>query len=507
MEIFDQIIAGFGVALTLENIYWVVLGSLLGTIVGILPGLGSPAAIAMLLPLTFELDVSSALIMLAGIYYGASMSGSITSIVLNIPGTPSNVVSCFDGYPMTLQGRAGPALFAQAIASFVAGSICILIITFFSPPLASLALEINSPDYAMLLLLALTAAATLATGPFLISLAMLALGLFLGTIGIDLTTGEDRYTFGIIQLTDGLNFVVVSVGLFAIGQVIAELAANTRKDMKVATKFKELLVSLVPTRDDWRRIWGPMFRGTAIGSIYGPIPGTGQTISAFTSYMVEKKISKTPERFGKGAIEGLAGPEAADNASAMTSFIPMLTLGIPTGVSMALMLGALTVHGVTPGPRMMSDHPDIFWGVIASMWVGNFSLLILNLPLIGIWIRLLQMDFRLLFPAILIFCCLGVYSADLSAFSLFIALAFGLLGCIFFILDCPRAPLIMGFILGPMLEENFRRSMIISDGEFWIFLSRPIAAVCLLGVVLLLGYGLKGLIEAARQERGKTVPN
>jgi putative tricarboxylic transport membrane protein len=486
MDLFANLALGFGIALTPENVLYCFLGALLGTAVGVLPGLGPLTTIAMLLPVTFKMPAVASLIMLSGIYYGAHHAGSTTAIMLNMPGEPTSVVICFDGHPMARKGRAGPALFISAIGSFFAGCVAVVVIALFSPPLARLAVNFSGPEYTAMLLLALVATAVLSGGSLVTTLSMVVIGLLLGTVGTDVNTGTSRYTFGAGNLADGISFVTLAVGVFAIAQIISELA---NKDNRPVLPGR--IGGLVPTRADLAASWRPILRGTVLGSVFGALPGTGPLISSFASYSLEKQLARDPSRFGQGAIEGVAGPEAANNAAALTHFIPMLTLGIPAGAAMALMLGALTIQGITPGPQVMHEHPDLFWGVVASMWVGNLMLLVLNLPLVGIWIKLLTIPYRLLYPAILAFCCVGVYSINNSPFDVLLAAGFGFVGYLLLRLGCSPAPLMLGFILGPTLEENLRRSMLISGGDPTVFVSRPISLIfILLTAALLLAYVL-----------------
>ena len=481
MHILGSIIAGFHVALTPANLLYCVIGATLGTVVGILPGLGPLTTIAMLLPITFKLPALPALIMLSGIYYGAHHAGSTTAIMLNMPGEPTSVVICIDGHPMARQGRAGPALCISAIGSFFAGCLSILVIAFFSPILARVALSFGPPEYCAVVIMALIAASVLSNAPVILTIAMTVLGILLGCVGNDMISGERRFDFGSPDLADGINFVALAVALFAFADILSR--AGQPDQVRRFDKIRGLL----PTRADLAASWKPILRGTALGAAFGVLPGTGPLVSSFASYSLEKRLARDPSRFGNGAIEGVAGPESANNAAAFTHFIPMLTLGIPAGAAMALMLGALMIQGVTPGPQVMTDHPDLFWGVIASMWLGNGMLLILNLPLIGVWIRLLRVRYRILYPAILVFCCIGVYSVNNSTFDVLLAGGLGLVGYLFAMLDCPRAPVILGFILGPILEVNLRRTLLISRGDFSVFVTRPISLGFLLLAVALLG--------------------
>ncbi len=476
MDLLSNLALGFGVALTPANFLYCLLGAAIGTAVGILPGLGPITTIAMLLPITFKMPAISALIMLAGIYYGAHHAGSTTAIMLNMPGEPTSVVICLDGHPMARQGRAGTALCISAIGSFVAGGLGILVITLFSPPLARVALAFGTPEYAAAIVLALVVISSLSGGSLLTTLAMATLGLLLGEIGTDVNTGMLRFTFGDLDLADGLSLVAVAVGLFAFAEIAVRLGQGDAPHSSGSR-----MSSLLPTRRDLNASVWPIARGSLLGAAIGIIPGTGPLLASFASYALERRISREPARFGHGAVEGVAGPEAANNAAAMTHFIPMLTLGIPAGAAMALMLGAMTIQGITPGPQVMTEHPDLFWGIVASMWIGNFMLLILNLPLIGIWIRLLSVPYRLLYPAILVFCCIGVYSVSNNMADVLLATCIGVAGVVFKLLDCPPAPLVLGMVLGPIFEENVRRALLFSRGDPMIFIERPVS----LGILLL----------------------
>src|SRR5262245_22748930 len=481
MELFGNLIFGFAVAFSLQNLLYCFIGVLVGTLIGVLPGIGPLATIAMLLPLTFNVSPVGALIMLAGIYYGAQYGGSTTAILVNLPGETSAVVTCIDGYQMARQGRAGPALAIAAIGSFFAGTACTLLIALFGPPLAEVALKFGAAEYFSLMLMGLVAAAALAQGDTVKSLAMVVLGLLLGTVGTDVSSGLKRFTFGVTELMDGIGFVVVAVGVFAVGEIASNLGEPEAHQV-----FTAQVTGLLPTREDLRRSLGPIVRGTGIGAFFGVLPGTGPAIASFASYVVEKKLARDPSRFGRGAIEGVAGPESANNADAQCKFIPMLTLGLPASGVMALMLGALTIHGIAPGPQVMTQKPDLFWGLIASMWIGNLMLVVLNLPLIGLWVSLLKLPYRLLFPAIMVFSVIGIYSLDNSAFEVYLAALFGVVGVVWAKLGCPPAPLLLGFVLGPMMEENLRRAMLVSRGDPSVFLTRPISLGFIVATVLIL---------------------
>lgn len=481
MDLFNNLTLGFSVALTFINLSYCLLGVLVGTLIGVLPGLGPIATITMLLPVTFKLPPISALIMLAGIYYGAQYGGSTTSILVNIPGEASSVVTCLDGYQMARQGRAGPALAIAALGSFFAGCVSTLVIAMFAPPLAEVALKFGPAEYFSMMVLGLVAAVVLARGSVIKAIAMVFLGLLLGLVGTDVNSGIQRYTFGVSELWDGIDFVVVAMGMFGFAEIISNL--ESKGELKVITgKVRNLM----PTISDLKASYKPVLRGTALGSLLGIIPGGGALLASFASYSLEKRLAADPSRFGKGAIEGVAAPEAANNAGAQTSFIPMLTLGIPPNAVMALMIGAMMIHGIAPGPQVMTQRPELFWGLVSSMWVGNLLLVVLNLPLIGVWVRLLTVPYRLLYPAILLFCCIGVYSLSNKQFDVLLTAGFGLAGYLFLKLDCEPAPLLLGFILGPMMEEYLRRAMIIYRGDPTVFFTQPISLAMLIVVAFLL---------------------
>ena len=474
MSVFDQLAMGFNIALTLDNLGYCLLGSAIGTMVGVLPGISPVTTIAMLLPITFKIPAVSAMIMLAGIYYGAHHAGSTTAIMLNMPGEPSSVVICMDGHPMAKQGRAGVALCIAALGSFFASCVGIIVITLFSPVLSEAGLLFGAPEYAALVAVALMTASVMSTGHAVTTFGMAILGLLIGTVGTDVGTGLERFTFSVPDLADGVDFVSVAVGVFAFAEVAQHMGSPDRRK-SFAVRFSELF----PRLADLKQAFPAILRGTGLGAALGILPGTGPLVASFASYALERQIAKDKSRFGKGAIEGVAGPESADNAAAMTHFIPMLGLGIPAGPAMAMMLGALTIQGVTPGPQLMTNHPDLFWGVVASMWIGNVMLLVLNLPMIGVWIKFLSIPYRFLYPGIILFCCIGVYSVRNSAFDVLLAAALGLFGVLARQLNCSPAPLVLGLVLGPIFEENFRRSMTLSNGDPMIFFTHPISAVLL----------------------------
>lgn len=494
MELFSNLVLGFEVALSLQNLWFCFIGVFLGTLIGVLPGIGPLATIAMLLPITFNVAPVSALIMLAGIYYGAQYGGSTTAILVNLPGETSAVVTCMDGYQMARQGRAGPALGIAAIGSFIAGTICTLLIALFGPPLAEMALKFGAPEYFSLMLMGLVTAAVLAHGDMSKSLAMTAVGLLVGVVGTDVNSGMARFSFGFPELTDGIGFVVVAVGVFAIGEIVANLGDKEERQV-----FTSKVTNLWPSAQDLKTSILPILRGTGIGAFFGVLPGTGPAIASFSSYMIEKKVAKDPSRFGKGAIEGVAGPEAANNADAQCKFIPTLTLGIPASAVMALMLGALTIQGIAPGPQVMTEKPELFWGLIASMWVGNLMLVILNLPLIGLWVSLLKVPYRLLFPAIMAFSCIGIYSVNNSAFDIYMTAVFGVIGFLWLKLECPPAPLLLGFVLGPLMEENLRRALLISRGDATVFFTRPISLSFMIATALIVLIMMLPMIKSRRE--------
>jgi putative tricarboxylic transport membrane protein len=483
MEMFDNLILGFSVALSLQNLMYCFLGVFVGTAIGVLPGIGPLVTIAMLLPITFNLAPIPALIMLAGIYYGAQYGGSTTAILVNLPGETASVITCLDGYQMARQGRAGPALAIAAIGSFIAGCVGTLLIALAGPPLAEAALKFGAPEYFSLMLMALIAAACLAHGDMVKSLAMVFMGLLFGIIGTDVNSGMARFSFGLPELTDGIGFTIVAVGLFAVSEIVKNLESGGEEKHEVFTKD---IKHIYPTKADMKASFWPIVRGTGIGSFFGALPGTGPSIAAFSEYMVEKKVAKDPSRFGKGAIEGVAGPEAANNAAAQTAFIPTLTLGIPGSATMALMLGALTIQGIAPGPQVMTQKPDLFWGLIASMWIGNAMLVVLNLPLVGLWVKLLQIPYRWLFPSIIMFCAVGNYSINNSPMDLYLVAIAGILGYVLVKLECEPAPLILGYVLGPLMEENLRRALLISRGDPTVFFTRPISLAFMIASILIL---------------------
>jgi TctA family transporter len=452
--------------------------------VGVLPGIGSLAALSLLLPVTFHLNPTSAIVMLAGVYYGTAYGGSIASILLNLPGTPSTAVTVLDGYPMSKQGRAGVALLMTTVGSFVGASFGILILIFCSPLVVDAALSFGPAEYFSMMLLGLVAASTIGSASPAKGIAMVIFGVILGLVGADIETGQSRFTFDILQLYEGISLVAVAMGLFGVSEVIASIREVRAAHVpQKSVSFK----SMIPTRDDIRRSWMPMLRGSIVGSFFGALPGTGGLIASFMAYAIEKRMARDPSRFGKGAIEGIVAPETANNAADQTAFIPTLTLGIPGNVVMALMIGALMIHGLTPGPQLMTENPDLFWGLVMSFWVGNLMLLVLNIPLIGIWVRVLAIPYYILYPTILMFVCIGVYSINNSAFDVGVVMLFGIVGYLMRLLGLQPAPLLLGFVLGPLIEENLRRALLISRGDFLVFVERPISAGFIVVTLALMG--------------------
>ena len=498
MDLFSNLALGFQTAISASALIYCVVGVTVGTFIGVLPGIGPLAAIGMLLPLTFYAPPTEALIMLAGIYYGSQYGGSTASILLNLPGTAGAAVTCLDGYPMARQGRAGVALFLTTVASFVGGVIGVVVLAAFAPALARVALSFGSPEYFSLMVLGLIMAALVGEGSQLRSLAMVIFGLLLGIVGIDVSTGQPRFMFDWNELGGGINLVIIATGLFGVAEIMANAGRMRDPVMKPADiSFR----SMIPTREDMRLSWGATLRGTAIGSAIGILPGAGAALSTFIAYAVEKRVAKDPSRFGKGAVEGVVAPEASNNAAAQTAFVPTLSLGIPGDAVVALMLGALVIHGVVPGPRLIIDNPEMFWGLTVSFLIGNVLLVILNLPLVGIWVRLLLIPYRMLFPAILVFICIGVYSLNYSSFDVAMVIVFGVIGYALRLMQFSPAPLLLGLVLGPMLEQNLRRSLLIARGDPTIFFQRPISAVLLGGAVLLILVIARGELRKRRQAR------
>ena len=481
MEFFQNLAGGFAVALTASNLFYCAIGAILGTAIGVLPGLGPPATIALLLPVTFKMDPVSAVIMLSGIFYGAMYGGSTTSILLNIPGEAASVVTCLDGYKMARNGRAGAALGISAIGSFIAASLSVLGISILAPALASFALKFGPPEYFCLVLLGLMMAVYLSEESVLKGMMMGVLGLLLGTIGLDPVSGSQRFTFGVSRLTDGVDFVVMVMGLFGLAEILCNLEAPENREI-----FKTALKGLLPTREDWRQCWASVLRGSTIGFFIGVLPGGGAIISSFAAYAVEKRLSKHPERFGNGAIEGVAAPEAANNAASTSSFIPLLTLGIPGNASIAMIFVALMIHGIRPGPLLLQDHPQLFWGVIASMYIGNVMLLGLNLPLVGFWVRMLKVPYRYLAVVVVVVCVIGAYSVNNSTWDVGMMVFFGVVGYLLRKFAFPASPFILAMILGPMLEKTLQQSLIASGGDFFTFINRPISATLLVAAAFLI---------------------
>ncbi|MBF8177592.1 MAG: tripartite tricarboxylate transporter permease [Burkholderiaceae bacterium] len=498
MELFANLALGFDTAMSLQNLAYCLAGVFLGTAVGVLPGLGPVATIAMLLPATFALPPISALIMLAGIYYGAQYGGSTTAILVNLPGESSSVVTAIDGYQMARNGRAGKALATAAIGSFFAGTVATILLALFAPPLADLALKFGPAEYFSLMVLGLVASVVLASGSLLNAIGMVILGLLLGLVGSDVNSGAARYTFDLPELADGINFVIVAMGMFGIGEIIRNLEHEETRSL-----LMKKVSGLMLTKDDFKRIIAPVLRGTALGSALGILPGGGAMLASFAAYSIEKKVSKNSAEFGKGAIEGVAAPESANNAGAQTSFIPMLTLGIPSNPVMALMIGAMIIQGIQPGPAVMTEQPTLFWGLIASMWIGNFFLIVLNLPMIGLWVRMITVPYHHLFPAILLFCAIGVFSLNNSDFDIYLMALFGLFGYICAKLDAEPAPMLLGFIIGPMMEEYLRRALLLSRSDPMVFIQRPISATMLAVAVLAMAVVLMPALRKKREEAFK----
>jgi TctA family transporter len=498
MDLINNLALGFGVAFTLQNLVYAFVGCLLGTLIGVLPGIGPLATIAMLLPATYGLPPVAALIMLAGIYYGAQYGGSTTAILVNLPGESSSVVTVIDGYQMARKGRAGPALAAAGLGSFFAGCVGTLILAAFAAPLTELALEFGPAEYFSLMIVGLIGAVVLASGSLLKALSMIVLGLLLGLVGTDVNSGVARYSFDIPELTDGISFLAIAMGVFGYGEIIQNLSHPDEKREVFTGKVE----GIMPTLQDFKHMLPAVLRGTALGSALGILPGGGALLSAFTAYTIEKKTKLKPGEvpFGQGNIRGVAAPESANNAGSQTSFIPLLTLGIPPNAVMALMVGAMTIHNIQPGPQVMTSNPELFWGLIASMWIGNLMLVILNLPLIGIWIKLLTVPYKWLFPAIVLFCAIGVYSTNNNSFDIWMVALFGLIGYGFIKLGCEPAPLLLGLILGPMMEEYLRRALLISRGNWSVFVTRPLSASLLVVAAILLIVVLMPSVKKKREE-------
>jgi TctA family transporter len=496
MELLNNLALGFQTAGTVDNLLYCLLGVILGTLIGVLPGIGPLATIAMLLPATYKMsDPTTALIMLAGIYYGAQYGGSTTAILVNLPGESSSVVTTLDGYQMARKGRAGPALAIAAIGSFFAGTVATFLLAAFAPPLAEIAFKFGPAEYFALMVLGLIAAVVLAHGSVIKALAMVIFGLLLGMIGTDVNSGVARFSFDVPELSDGIEFVAVAMGMFGFAEIILNLEQKEKREV-----FTSKVTNLMPQWADFKRAFPAILRGTSLGSVLGILPGGGAVLASFSAYAIEKKLSKHPEEFGHGAIEGVAGPESANNAGAQTSFIPMLTLGIPTTPVMALMVAAMMIHNIQPGPQVMTSNPKLFWGLIVSMWIGNLFLVVLNLPLVGMWVKLLSVPYRIMYPAILLFCCIGAYSINNNVFDVFMTIPFAILGYVFKKLDCEPAPMLLGFVLGKLMEEYLRRAMTISRGDWSVFVTRPLSATLLACAAVLLIIVFLPAISKKREE-------
>lgn len=496
MDILASFYSGLLVVLEPHNLMYCFIGVFVGTFIGVLPGIGSIAAISMILPLTFYLSPTSALVMIAGVYYGAEYGGSISSILLNIPGTPAASITAIEGYPMAKKGRAGVALFSTATASFGGGIIGMIVMAVLSPSLAKLALSFGPADYFAVILLGLMAASAVSNGGALKGIAMVIAGLMLGTIGIDLTTGDLRYTMGIPELRDGVHIVIVAMGLFGVSEVIASIRANKGGTATQTIDYNDFY----PSKEEWKSLFAPILRGGAIGSFFGALPGTGQTIAAAIAYAVEKRINPLRAKFGTGVVPGVAVPEAANNSATQTAFIPTLTLGVPGSPPMAIVIGALMIHGITPGPRLLTEEPDLFWGLVASFLVGNIMLIVLNIPLIGIWVRLLQIPYKYMYPTIIVLICIGVYSLNNNVFDVWLTLIIGAVGYVMKLFRFEPAPLLLGFVLGPLMEEQLRRAMLLSRGDPMVFLERPISATLLFITAGILVFAFYSALRNRRRE-------
>jgi putative tricarboxylic transport membrane protein len=489
MGVYDSLALGFDVAFSAQNLAYCFAGVALGTLIGVLPGIGPLTTIGLLFPITFYLPPLPSLIMLAGIYYGAQYGGAITSILVNLPGETASAVTCLDGYPMARQGRAGAALATAALASFFAGCVGTLLIALAGPPLGEWALAFGPAEYFSLMLMGLVGSAVLTQGDAVKGLAMVVLGLLIGVVGTDVNSGSVRYAFDVPELTDGIGFTVLAVGLFAVAEIVMNL-----ENREPQAAFTGKLSQLMPTVRDLKASFWPALRGTGVGAFFGILPGTGPALSSFAAYMIEKKLARDPARFGNGAIEGVAAPEAANNAAAQTSFIPTLTLGIPGTAVMTVMLAAMIMQGVTPGPQVMTEKPELFWGIVASMWIGNLMLLVLNLPLVGVWVRLLRVPYRWLFPTIVMFCCIGNYAVNNNPVDVYLCALVGVLGYVLVKLECEPAPLLLGYVLGPLMEEYLRRAMLLSRGDPSVFFTRPISLAFMVATLLLLALMLKSFL-------------
>lgn len=493
----DDLLLGFQTAFSLTNLFYCLLGVTLGTLIGVLPGIGAVAAVSILLPISFYLEPTTALIMLGGVYYGAEYGGSTASIMLNLPGSPSNAVTCLDGYPMAKQGRAGVALFITTVASFAGGTMGILSLMALTPAVVAISLSFRSAEYFSVMLLGLIAAATVSQSSPIKGLAMVVLGLLVGCIGLDVASSTIRFDLGLAGLSEGLSIIVIAMGLFGVSEVIASIRSTQNNPVTEQIGMR----GMIPTRQDVRDSAAPVLRGGLIGCFFGAMPGTGPSIAAFFSYFMEKRVARDPSIFGKGAVQGIAAPESANNAAVQTAFIPMLAMGIPGSATTAIMMGALMIHGITPGPLLMSDHPDLFWGVIASFWIGNVILLILNIPLIGVWVAILRVPYRLLYPGIICLICIGVYSINNNIFDVWLVLVVGIIGYFMRLYDFQPAPLLLAFILGPLMEENFRRAMLLARGDFLVILQRPISGSMLALAFAILVYIFWSRLNKMRREK------
>lgn len=491
MELFDNILLGLTTALAWNNLLWCIIGVSLGTLIGVIPGVGTLATMSLLFPITYVLEPTAALIMLAGIWYGSTYGGSTASILLNLPGTPANAVTCLDGFPMAKQGRGGVALLMTTVASFYGASVGIVMMMLFSPLVAEMAFKFGPAEYFSIMALGLVAASVVSSGSAIKGITMVVGGVMLGLVGTDVNSGVARFDFGFPELQDGVQIVALAMGLFGVTEIIASINHVKAADRKIDVSMKAML----PTRDEMKRSWGPMARGSGLGSFFGVLPGVGPTVAAFMAYALEKRTSKTPERFGRGAIEGIVAPESANNASDQASFIPTMTLGIPGSVTMALIIGALMIHGIQPGPQMLTEQPEMFWGLVMSFWIGNIVLVILNVPMIGLWVRVLTIPYHVLYPAIVMFICIGTYAVNNNVFDVYAVLVFGIAGYILRVLGFEPAPLLLGYVLGPMLEENFRRAMLLSRGSLQTFIERPISMWVLLLTAVLLVWGIWGSLR------------
>lgn len=500
MDLLANIGLGLTTALSPTNLFYCFVGVSLGTLLGVIPGIGVLAAMSMLFPITFYLSPEAALIMLAGIWYGTTYGGSTASILINVPGTPANAVTCLDGYPMARNGRAGTALLMTTVASFFGASVGIILLMLFSPVIAAYALRFADAEFFALMLLGLVAAATMSSGSVLKGLAMMIVGIMIGIVGADIGTGVHRFTFGQLDLVDGVSIVALAMGIFGVSEVIASVGKIKPGDISPESVR---LKTMLPTRDELRRSWFPMIRGSGIGSFFGALPGAGPGIAAFIAYAAEKQVSKTPERFGTGVIEGIMAPEAANNAADQTAFIPTLALGIPGSVTMALILGVLMIHGIQPGPNLITNQPALFWGLIMSFWIGNIMLLFLNIPFVGLWVRLLMIPYHLLFPAVLVFICIGTYSLSYNRFDIWLVAGFGLAGYLMRLAWLPAAPALLGFVLGPLMEDHFRRAMQLARGDATVFFTRPVSGTIMAFVVLLLVWSFWSAWRRSLQRRRK----